>query len=169
MDTDSESVIEQDMISSANSSRASTPTPREDIHSSCMRRKEIEKDLKTYTNSIDHCQTLIRNLERQGLFDHPIYTTQCAMTQEFKKQRELMTANSSIAPTHQSTNPKARTPLHLSIKFFDPWFFISTEVPPTSNRWRHTFFQLHTTISHKPSNRLSRLLQLINLGITSST
>ncbi|GFU09666.1 hypothetical protein NPIL_125051 [Nephila pilipes] len=79
MNTDSESITEQEMISSANSSHASTPTPREVLHSSCMRRKQIEKELKTYTDSIDHCQTLIRNLERQGLFDHPIYTTQCAM------------------------------------------------------------------------------------------
>ncbi|GFU00031.1 hypothetical protein NPIL_23481 [Nephila pilipes] len=61
-----------EMISSANSSRASTPTPREDLHSSCILRKQIETELKTYTDSIDHCQTLIRNLERQGLFDHPI-------------------------------------------------------------------------------------------------
>ncbi|GFT71534.1 hypothetical protein NPIL_310871 [Nephila pilipes] len=91
MDTDSESITEQEKISSANLSRASTPTPREDLHSSCMRRKQIEKELKTYTESIDHCQTLIRNLERQGLFDHPIYTTQCAMTQGFMKQREELT------------------------------------------------------------------------------
>ncbi|GFT10948.1 hypothetical protein NPIL_450901 [Nephila pilipes] len=111
MDTDSESITEQEMISTANSSRASSPTPREDLHSSCMHRKQIEKELKTYTDSIDHCQTLIRNLERQGLFDHPIYTTQCAMTQGFMKQREQLTANSSIASTHQSTNPKARSPL----------------------------------------------------------
>ncbi|GFT84440.1 hypothetical protein NPIL_682021 [Nephila pilipes] len=58
MDMDSESITEQEMISSANSSRASTPTPREDLHSSCILRKQIEKELKTYTDSIDHCQTL---------------------------------------------------------------------------------------------------------------
>ncbi|GFU01901.1 hypothetical protein NPIL_623431 [Nephila pilipes] len=88
---DSESITEQEMISSANSSRASTPTPREDLHSNCILRKQIEKELKTYTDSIDHCQTPIRNLERQGLFDHPIYTTQCAMTQGFMKEREQLT------------------------------------------------------------------------------
>ncbi|GFS40596.1 uncharacterized protein NPIL_128481 [Nephila pilipes] len=82
---------EQEMISSVNSSKSSTPTPREDLHSSCILRKQIEKELKTYTDSIDHCQTLIRNLERQGFFDHPIYTTQCAMTQGFMKQREQLT------------------------------------------------------------------------------
>ncbi|GFT84505.1 hypothetical protein NPIL_525091 [Nephila pilipes] len=99
MDMDSESITEQEMISSANSSRASTPTPREDLHSSCILRKQTEKELKTYTDSIHHCQTLIRNLERQGLFDHPIYTTQCAMTQGFMKQREQLTGEyTSLAP-----------------------------------------------------------------------
>ncbi|GFU18672.1 hypothetical protein NPIL_578681 [Nephila pilipes] len=92
MDTDTESITEQEMISSANSYRASTLTPREDLHSSCILWKQIEKELKTYTDSIDYCQTLIWNLERQGLFDHPIYTTQCAMTQGFMKQREQLTA-----------------------------------------------------------------------------
>ncbi|GFS95525.1 hypothetical protein NPIL_412781 [Nephila pilipes] len=64
---DSESLLDQDMISSASSSRASTPTHHEDFHVSCKRKREIERELKTYTDSIDHCQVLIRNLERQGL------------------------------------------------------------------------------------------------------
>ncbi|GFS47331.1 hypothetical protein NPIL_418431 [Nephila pilipes] len=110
---DSESLLDQDMISSASSSRASTPTHHEDFHVSCNRKREIERELKTYTDSIDHCQVLIRNLERQGLVNHPIYSNQCAMIQGLMKQRELLTANRSIASTHQSTNPRSRSPLHL--------------------------------------------------------
>ncbi|GFT45479.1 hypothetical protein NPIL_688301 [Nephila pilipes] len=113
MDSDSESLLDQDMISSASSSRASTPTRHEDFHDSCNRKREIERELKTYTDSIDHCQVLIRNLERQGLVNHPIYSNQCAMIQGLMKQRELLTANRSIASTHQSTNPRSRSPLHL--------------------------------------------------------
>ncbi|GFU62419.1 hypothetical protein NPIL_588631 [Nephila pilipes] len=110
---DSESLLDQDMISSACSSRASTPTHHEDFHVSCKRKRGIERELKTYTDSIDHCQVLIRNLERQGLVNHPIYSNQCAMIQVLMKQRELLTANRSIASTHQSTNPRSRSPLHL--------------------------------------------------------
>ncbi|GFS84742.1 hypothetical protein NPIL_104661 [Nephila pilipes] len=91
MDSDSESLLDQDMISSASSSRASTPTHHEDFHVSCNRKREIERELKTYTDSIDHCQVLIRNLERQGLVNHPIYSNQCAMIQGLMKQRELLT------------------------------------------------------------------------------
>ncbi|GFS59548.1 hypothetical protein NPIL_133031 [Nephila pilipes] len=91
MDSDSESLLDQDMISSASSSRASTPTHHEDFHVSCKRKREIERELKTYTNSIDHCQVLIRNLERQGLLNHPIYSNQCVMIQGLMKQRELLT------------------------------------------------------------------------------
>ncbi|GFT73705.1 hypothetical protein NPIL_367421, partial [Nephila pilipes] len=79
------------MISSASSSRASTPTHHEDFHVSCKRKREIEKELKTYTDSIDHCQVLIRNLERQGLVNHPIYSNQCDMIQGLMRQRELLT------------------------------------------------------------------------------
>ncbi|GFT84782.1 hypothetical protein NPIL_368661 [Nephila pilipes] len=91
MDSDSDSLLDQDMISSASSSRASTPTHHEDFHVSCKRKREIERELKTYTDSIDHCQVLIRNLERQGLVNHPIYSNQCAMIQGLMKQRELLT------------------------------------------------------------------------------
>ncbi|GFS89825.1 hypothetical protein NPIL_364241 [Nephila pilipes] len=91
MDSDSESLLDQDMISSASSSRASTPTHHEDFHVSCKRKRGIERELKTYTDSIDHCQVLIRNLERQGLVNHPIYSNQCAMIQGLMKQRELLT------------------------------------------------------------------------------
>ncbi|GFT54644.1 hypothetical protein NPIL_295311 [Nephila pilipes] len=88
MDSDSESLLDQDMNSSASSSRASTPTHHEDFHVSCKRKREIERELKTYTDSIDHCQVLIRNLERQGLVNHPIYSNQCAMIQGLMRQRE---------------------------------------------------------------------------------
>ncbi|GFU00457.1 hypothetical protein NPIL_395121 [Nephila pilipes] len=91
MDSDSESLLDQDMISSASSSRASTPTHHEDFHVSCKRKREIERELKTYTDSIDHCQVLIRNLERQGLVNHPIYSNLCVMIQGLMKQRELLT------------------------------------------------------------------------------
>ncbi|GFS58619.1 hypothetical protein NPIL_254651 [Nephila pilipes] len=88
---DSESLLDQDMNSSASSSRASAPTHHEDFHASCKRKREIERELKTYTDFIDHCQVLIRNLERQGLINHPIYSNQCAMIQGLMKQRELLT------------------------------------------------------------------------------
>ncbi|GFT61369.1 hypothetical protein NPIL_204321, partial [Nephila pilipes] len=101
---DSESLLDQDMISSASSSRASTPTHHEDFHVSCKRKREIERELKTYTDSIDHCQVLIRNLERQGLVNHPIYSNQCAMIQGLMKQRELLTASSPI-PIPQGESP----------------------------------------------------------------
>ncbi|GFT99884.1 hypothetical protein NPIL_663901 [Nephila pilipes] len=76
MESDLESLPDQDMSSHSSSSRASTPTH---FHSSCQRKKLIELELKTYTDSIDHTQILIKNLERQGLQNHPIYTNNCKM------------------------------------------------------------------------------------------
>ncbi|GFS67896.1 hypothetical protein NPIL_339771 [Nephila pilipes] len=49
------------MNSSASSSRASTPAHQEDFHASCQRKREIELELKTYTDSIDHCQAYLKN------------------------------------------------------------------------------------------------------------
>ncbi|GFT28248.1 hypothetical protein NPIL_101451 [Nephila pilipes] len=69
MDSDSESLLDQDMNSSASSSRASTPTHHEDFHASCKRKREIERELKTYTDSIDHCQTTMES-ENESLHDH---------------------------------------------------------------------------------------------------
>ncbi|GFU61114.1 hypothetical protein NPIL_175261, partial [Nephila pilipes] len=91
MDSDSESLLDQDMNSSASSSRSSPPTHHEDFHVSCKRKREIERELKTYTDSIDHCQVLIRDLKRHGLVNHPIYSNQCAMIQGLMRQRELLT------------------------------------------------------------------------------
>ncbi|GFT89315.1 hypothetical protein NPIL_147761, partial [Nephila pilipes] len=86
-----ESLPEQDMSSHSSSSRASTPTQPESFHSTCQRKKLIELELKTYTDSIDHTQILIKNLELQGLQNHPIYTNNCKMIQGLIHQRELLT------------------------------------------------------------------------------
>ncbi|GFU38648.1 hypothetical protein NPIL_651221, partial [Nephila pilipes] len=91
MESDLESLPDQDMSSHSSSSRASTPTQPENYYSTCQKKKLIELELKTYTDSIDHTQILIKNLERQGLQNHPIYTNNCKMIQGLIHQRELLT------------------------------------------------------------------------------
>ncbi|GFS70471.1 hypothetical protein NPIL_692461 [Nephila pilipes] len=91
MESDLESLPDQDMSSNSSSSRASTPTQPENFYSTCQKKKLIELELKTYTDSIDHTQILIKNLERQGLQNHPIYTNNCKMIQGLIHQRELLT------------------------------------------------------------------------------
>ncbi|GFU45440.1 putative RNA-directed DNA polymerase from transposon X-element [Nephila pilipes] len=91
MESDLESLPDQDMSSHSSSSRASTPTQPENFYSTCQKKKLIELELKTYTDSIDHTQILIKNLERQGLQNHPIYTNNCKMIQGLIHQRELLT------------------------------------------------------------------------------
>ncbi|GFT08582.1 hypothetical protein NPIL_1201 [Nephila pilipes] len=95
MESDLESLPDQDMSSNSSSSRASTPTQPENFYSTCQKKKLIELELKTYTDSIDHTQILIKNLERQGLQNHPIYTNNCKMIQGLIHQRELLTVMSS--------------------------------------------------------------------------
>ncbi|GFU14839.1 hypothetical protein NPIL_309351 [Nephila pilipes] len=97
MESDLESLPDQDMSSHSSSSRASTPTQPENFYSTCQKKKLIELELKTYTDSIDHTQILIKNLERQGLQNHPIYTNNCKMIQGLIHQRELLTG--APAPT----------------------------------------------------------------------
>ncbi|GFT70645.1 hypothetical protein NPIL_657521 [Nephila pilipes] len=96
MESDLESLPDQDMSSHSSSSRASTPTH---FHSTRQRKNLVELELKTYTDSIDHTQILIKNLERQGLQNHPIYTNNCKMIQGLIHQRELLTGEyASLAP-----------------------------------------------------------------------
>ncbi|GFT57695.1 hypothetical protein NPIL_519111, partial [Nephila pilipes] len=63
MESENESLPDHDMSSNPSSSRASTPFIPEHFHSVCRRRKLIEQELKTYTDSIDHTEILIKNLE----------------------------------------------------------------------------------------------------------
>ncbi|GFT33599.1 hypothetical protein NPIL_17971, partial [Nephila pilipes] len=90
MESENESLQDQDMSSNASSSRASTPSIPEHFHSACLRRKLIEQELKTYTDSIDHTEILMKNLERQGLLDHPIYTNHRTMIHGLRRQRDLL-------------------------------------------------------------------------------
>ncbi|GFS72323.1 hypothetical protein NPIL_264141 [Nephila pilipes] len=145
MESENESLQDHDMSSNASSSRASTPSIPEHFHSACLRRKLIEQELKTYTDSIDHTEILMKNLERQGLLDHPIYTNHRTMIHGLRRQRDLLSVNStlmraanrSIAVTHSAANLNTRfQPLLLS-KFFDHQFSISSnKVPLLYNRWR---------------------------------
>ncbi|GFT08455.1 hypothetical protein NPIL_204591 [Nephila pilipes] len=123
---------DHDMYSSPNSSRVSTPSIPENFHSICQQRKLIEQELKTYTDSKDHTQVLIKNLEIQGLQNYPIYTNHCAMIQGLLQQRLRLSvtftlmraANRSIAATHSIANPKASYHHHLLSEIFYCWFFI---------------------------------------------
>ncbi|GFT77985.1 hypothetical protein NPIL_302581, partial [Nephila pilipes] len=90
MESENESLQDHDMSSNASSSRASTPSIPEHFHSACLRRKLIEQELKTYTDSIDHTEILMKNLERQGLLDHPIYTNHRTMIHGLRRQRDLL-------------------------------------------------------------------------------
>ncbi|GFS67915.1 hypothetical protein NPIL_339871 [Nephila pilipes] len=90
MESENESLHDHDMSSNASSSRASTPSIPEHFHSACQRRKLIEQELKTYTDSIDHTEILMKNLERQGLLDHPIYTNHRTMIHGLRRQRDLL-------------------------------------------------------------------------------
>ncbi|GFT36838.1 hypothetical protein NPIL_635651, partial [Nephila pilipes] len=92
MESENESLQDHDMSSNASSSRASTPSIPEHFHSACLRRKLIEQELKTYTDSIDHTEILMKNLERQGLLDHPIYTNHRTMIHGLRRQRDLLSA-----------------------------------------------------------------------------
>ncbi|GFS95384.1 hypothetical protein NPIL_598801 [Nephila pilipes] len=67
MASETEYQPDHDMYSSPNSSRASTPSIPENFHSACQQRKLFEQELKTYTDSIDHTQVHVKNLERRGL------------------------------------------------------------------------------------------------------
>ncbi|GFT10602.1 hypothetical protein NPIL_4631, partial [Nephila pilipes] len=88
MASETEYQYDHDMYSSLNSSRTSTPSIPENFHSVCQKRKLMEQELETYTDSIDHTQVLIKNLERQGLQNHPIYINHCTMIQGLHQQRE---------------------------------------------------------------------------------
>ncbi|GFS74653.1 hypothetical protein NPIL_114841, partial [Nephila pilipes] len=90
MESENESLQDHDMSSNASSSRASTPSIPEYFHSACQRRKLIEQELKTYSDSIDHTEILMKNLERQGLLDHPIYTNHRTMLHGLTRQRDLL-------------------------------------------------------------------------------
>ncbi|GFU00455.1 hypothetical protein NPIL_395111 [Nephila pilipes] len=95
MESENESLQDHVMSSNASSSRASTPSIPEHFHSACLRRKLIEQELKTYTDSIDHTEILMKNLERQGLLDHPIYTNHRTMIHGLRRQRRIWWAYAS--------------------------------------------------------------------------
>ncbi|GFU54366.1 hypothetical protein NPIL_471001 [Nephila pilipes] len=121
MESENESLSDQDMSSNPSSSRASTRSIHEHFHSVCQRRKLIEQELKTYTDSIDQTEILMKNLERQGLQDHPIYTNHRTMIHGLRRQRDLLSvisthmraANRSIATTHSAANLNSRYHHHL--------------------------------------------------------
>ncbi|GFS60346.1 hypothetical protein NPIL_536441, partial [Nephila pilipes] len=103
MESENESLQDHDMSSNASSSRASTPSIPEHFHSACLRRKLIEQELKTYTDSIDHTEILMKNLERQGLLDHPIYTNHRTMIHGLRRQRDRLSGFLNLATIARST------------------------------------------------------------------
>ncbi|GFT73327.1 hypothetical protein NPIL_71261, partial [Nephila pilipes] len=90
MDSEYDNLIDHEMYLSPNSFRASTPYIPDNTHKNCQKRKHLEKELKTYTDSISHNEILLKNLERQGLQNHAIYVNQWTMMQDLLQQQERL-------------------------------------------------------------------------------
>ncbi|GFS42819.1 hypothetical protein NPIL_471311 [Nephila pilipes] len=93
-----DNLIDPEMYSSPNSSRASMPSIADNTHENCQKRKHPEKELKTYTASISHNEILLKNLERQGLQNHAIYVNQWTMMQDLIQHERLIGEYNFIAP-----------------------------------------------------------------------
>ncbi|GFS72861.1 hypothetical protein NPIL_3801 [Nephila pilipes] len=84
MDSEYDNLIDHEMYLSPNSSRASTPSIPDNTHENCQKRKHLEKELETYTDSISHNEILLKNLERQGLQNYAIYVNQWRKCRTFQ-------------------------------------------------------------------------------------
>ncbi|GFS86341.1 hypothetical protein NPIL_151401, partial [Nephila pilipes] len=90
MASEYDNLIDHEMYSSPNSSRASTTSIPNNTHENCQKRKHPEKEFKTYTNSISHNEILHKNLEHQGLQNHAIYVNQWTVMQNLIQQQERL-------------------------------------------------------------------------------